>query len=63
MNRDNLEWAFRMGAILLLVCGLDGAVAMFVARPLPWVALVPGLIPLLTALFVIIPMQRRRGRE
>ncbi len=63
MNRDNLKWVSRMGAILVLVTGLDAAVVMFVARPMPWAVVIPTLIPLLTALFVIIPMQSRRGRD
>lgn len=60
LNKDNLKWASRMGAILLLVTGLDGAVVMFAAHPMPWAVVIPTLIPLLTALFVIIPMQGRQ---
>jgi hypothetical protein len=52
-----------MGAILLFVTGLDGVVVMFAARPMPWAAVIPALIPLLTALFVIIPMQGRQRRD
>jgi len=63
LNKDNLKWAFRMGAILLFVTGLDGVVVMFAARPMPWAAVIPALIPLLTALFVIIPMQGRQSRD
>jgi hypothetical protein len=36
---------------------------MFAARPMPWAAVIPALIPLLTALFVIIPMQGRQRRD
>ncbi len=51
-----LRWPLKMAAILLLVVLADGLVVLFVQKPLPWAIAIPALIPLLTAVFVIIPM-------
>ncbi len=58
VNRQNLKWFGRMLAILLLVCGADALVAMFVRRPLPWIAVISFLLPLLLTVFVMTPMIR-----
>jgi hypothetical protein len=58
INRQNLKWAVRMMLILLLVGVAEILVVLFVPRPLPWVALIPVIIPLLTAVLVILPMTR-----
>lgn len=55
IHPDNMRWAWRMAAILVTVCLLDVLVVAFTAHPLPWAAVIPGLIPLLTGIFVIIP--------
>jgi hypothetical protein len=55
IHPDNMKWALRMAAILVGVTLLDALVVLFVDRPLLWAAVIPGLIPLLTAIFVIIP--------
>jgi hypothetical protein len=49
---------------VLLGAGLaDGLVVMVAPRPLPWAVLIPALIPLLTAVFVIIPMLKAAKRD
>jgi|HubBroStandDraft_1064217.scaffolds.fasta_scaffold00291_27 uncharacterized membrane protein len=58
INRENLKWAGRMMLILLLVGVAEILVVMFVPKPLPWVALIPVLIPLLTTFLIILPMAR-----
>jgi hypothetical protein len=47
-----------MMLILLLVGAAEILVVLFVPRPLPWVALIPVLIPLLTTFLIILPMAR-----
>jgi hypothetical protein len=56
VNRQNLKWAAKMASILLLACLADVLVVEFVHRPLPWVVVISGLIPLLGFLLVTIPM-------
>ncbi|HXZ33645.1 MAG TPA: hypothetical protein VEH30_15320 [Terriglobales bacterium] len=56
INRQNLKWLVRMMLILLLVGVVEILVVLFVPRPLPWVALIPVLIPLLTTFLIILPM-------
>ena len=56
VNRQNLNWAVRMISIILVVVVADVLVAMFSHRPLPWVAVIPVLIPLLATAFVLVPM-------
>jgi hypothetical protein len=58
MNRQNLKWAIRMALILVLVALADGLFVFFAPKPLPWAAVIPALIPVLTSIFVIIPMIR-----
>ena len=47
-----------MMLILLLVAVLEILVVLFVPKPLPWVALIPALIPLLTSFLIILPMAK-----
>ncbi len=47
-----------MMLILLLVGVAVILVVLFVPKPLPWVALIPALIPLLTTFLIILPMAR-----
>jgi hypothetical protein len=47
-----------MMMILLLVVGGEILVVLFLPRPLPWVALIPVLIPVLTTFLIILPMVR-----
>jgi uncharacterized membrane protein len=58
INRQNLKWLGRMMLILLLVGVGEILVVLFAPQPLPWVALIPVLIPLLTTFFIILPMAR-----
>ncbi len=46
-----LNLVLRMAAILVVVCFADAMVPIF-----PWVSIVPALIPVLTAIFVIRPL-------
>src|SRR5277367_246913 len=45
INRQKLKWAVRMTLILLLVGVAEILVVLFVSKPLPWVAMIPALIP------------------
>ena len=56
INRQNLKWLVRMMLILLVVAVAEILVVLFVPRPLPWVALIPVLIPLLTLFLIILPI-------
>ncbi len=58
INPDNVKWAARMFSILLVVGIADALIALFMRRPLPWTIIPPALMPLLVAVFVIIPMIR-----
>jgi uncharacterized membrane protein len=58
INRQNLKWLLRMMLILLLVGVAEILVVFLVPRPLPWVVLIPVLVPLLTSFLVILPMAR-----
>jgi hypothetical protein len=53
-----MKWILRMAAILLVVVSADALAVMLAPRPLPWAVAIPALIPLLTAVFVIIPMMK-----
>jgi hypothetical protein len=46
----------RMMSILLLVGVAEVLVVLFVRKPLPWVVLIPVLIPLLTSFLITLPM-------
>jgi hypothetical protein len=61
--RGNLKWAARFAAILLAAFLADTLVVLFARRPLPWVAIIPGFIPVLVSVFVIIPMIRAEKKE
>jgi len=58
INRENVKWLGRMMLILLLVGMAEVLVVLFVPKPLPWVALIPVLIPFLATFFIILPMAR-----
>ena len=62
INRENVKWAARIMSILIVVAMADGLVATFVRRPFPWLAIIPGSIPLLVTVFVIRPMYRAEKR-
>lgn len=51
----DMKWVWRMAAILVVVTLIDALVVLIAARPLPWAVVIPATIPLLTAIFVIIP--------
>lgn len=54
-----------MRAILLLaVSGFaDAAVGWFAVKPFPWIALIPGSLPLSMFLFVARPLLKEADRE
>jgi peptidoglycan/LPS O-acetylase OafA/YrhL len=58
INRQNLKWLVRMMLILVLVGLAEILVVLFVPKPLPWVALIPVLIPLLVSFLIILPLAR-----
>ena len=51
----DMKWVWRMATILVVVTLIDALVVLFVDRPLPWAVIIPATIPLLTAIFVVIP--------
>jgi len=57
-NRDNLKWCARLISIVFLAAGADVLVVIFMRRPFPFTVIIPCLIPILVAVFVIIPMSR-----
>ncbi len=58
INRQNLKWMGRMMLILLLVGVAEVLVVLLVPKPLPWVVLIPALIPLLTTFLITLPLTR-----
>ena len=58
INRQNLKWALRFMWILLLVGVAEALVVLFARKPLPWVALIGALVPLLTCVLIILPMMK-----
>ncbi len=57
-----MKWSLRMAIILVAVTSLDALVVLFTPHPRIWAAVIPALIPILTACFVIIPMQIEKRR-
>ena len=53
-----MKWALRLMAVMFAVGAADIVVVMVAPHPLPWAAIIPGFVPVLTAVFVIIPMMR-----
>ena len=51
----DMKWVWRMAAIFVVVTMIDALMVLFVAHPLPWAAIIPATIPLLTVIFVVIP--------
>lgn len=60
MNRDNVKWCARLISIVLVAAAADVLVVLFMRRPFPFAAIVPGFVPILVAVFVILPMSRAR---
>ena len=58
INRQNVKWFGRMAVILVVVVALDGLVVAFARKPLPWAAMIPGLIPILTSVVIILPLNK-----
>lgn len=58
INRDNVKWAARLMTIIVLVSVADGLVVTLMRRPFPWTVLIPCSMPVLIALFVILPMTK-----
>jgi hypothetical protein len=58
INRDNLKWAARLMAIMLVAGVADTLAVAFLRHPFPWTVLIPCSIPVLTAVFVILPLTR-----
>lgn len=63
INRDNVKWATRLMSIVLLVAVADALVVAFMRRPFPLTAIIPCSIPILVAVFVIIPMSVARKEQ
>ncbi len=58
INRDNIKWSARLMSIILIVGIADALVVIFMRHPFPFTVIIPCLVPILVALFVIIPMSR-----
>ena len=58
INRQNVKWAVRLMLVVLLVGGTDVLVAIFARRPLPLMAIIPALTPMLVVVFIVLPMTR-----
>jgi hypothetical protein len=58
INRQNLKWAVRLISLVVLVAVADGLVVAFARRPFPWDVLIPAALPVLVAVFVILPMMK-----
>jgi hypothetical protein len=56
INRENLKWCARLISIVFLVAVADALVVIFMRRPFPFTVIIPCLVPILVAVFVIIPM-------
>jgi hypothetical protein len=54
----HMKPVLKLAAIILLVAFADVLFVLFARRPLPLAAIIPAFIPLLTVVFVIIPMQK-----
>ena len=55
---SQLKWPLRMATVLVVVGLTDALVVSFAPRPLLWAVLIPALTPLLTVVFVILPLIR-----
>jgi predicted ferric reductase len=56
INRQNLKWVVRLMLLVLLVAVADSLVVLFARKPFPWNVLIPAILPVLIAIFVILPM-------
>ncbi len=57
------SWLIRAALVLLVTCLAVSAVVLFVAKPIPWVGLIAGSLPLSMVVFVAMPLLRVRGRS
>jgi hypothetical protein len=63
LNPQNVRYFVRMMLLIVSVCLLDCAVALFVKKPFPWVAMIPGLVPILIVPLVIMPILREQQKS
>jgi len=56
-------WATRTALILVVTCLVDAAVGGLAAKPFPWVALIPGTLPLSLIFFVGMPLLKKAERD
>jgi hypothetical protein len=56
----HMKPALKLSAIILVVAIADILYVLFARRPLPWAAVIPAFIPLLTVVFVAIPMLKTK---
>ena len=57
-----MQPAIRFSIIAIAVCIVDAIVVLFARKPLPWAAIIPGAIPILVAIFVIGPMNKKKSK-
>ena len=55
--------SLRFALIVLCVLMLETTITLRLRHPMPWVAVVPSLIPLLVTVFVVVPMKRATIRS
>jgi hypothetical protein len=56
-------WLIRAVLLVVVTDVADGAVGWFAAKPFPWVALIPGTLPLSMFFFVARPSLKQAERE
>jgi hypothetical protein len=57
------SWAIPAMLVLVITVLADGAVGWFAAKPLPWVGLISGSLPLSMFFFVAYPLLKRAEPE
>jgi hypothetical protein len=57
------SWFIRAALVLVITCLAEGATAWFVQRPILWVALIAGTLPLSMMFFVAMPVLRQESRK
>jgi len=56
-------WLMRTALLLVVTCLIDAAVGGLATKPLPWVVLIPGTLPLSMIFFVAMPLLKKDERD
>ena len=57
------SWLIPAILVLAVTCLIDAFVGSFATRPLPWIVLIPGSLPLSMYIFVGRPLLRKETRS